>query len=593
MTSTIRTCSYSSSSEAASILQDRQIKLLNRGGVQDISNRVGRLVSKHLGYKGNQIFEAEITKTKITFTVPGETRVLEYTNNKWQLTRSGSTALSETTEIPATVQSEITEDINDALNRIHNAANFKPDDSSSSPPAPSSPVMHEPSGAVAQINERLGKVEQRLDQLISHLSNPAPRHDSSPDIAAALLAIQRELQGLREAVQHLARPETAYDADRIRELEKIVAESTRVLEGVQQKHQEEMQKARAEIQQLKETLASLRAVNEKAAAKFRENNETLAQQIEKLKAELSDKNEALEAAQRKQKEASEKAASTIAGLEKTIAAMKQEAQSIIELKAANEIQHQALLESIEALKQQLEETQKNQTDLKATATAAIAENAAFRIEMSALRSQIEQMSKAKAELEEQLRTLESTSTASQGEFARKNSELEAQIKAQTEALRAAEGKLNANQALAQQQADQLETLKASLAAETAKAAELEKEKELQAQQIAALTAEKATIERQLAEQQERLRTITQEKTRVERVLQEAQAHIEKQNQELELLRKYLEAMKAGKAEQLRTSTARAAQERAATTDVEREVEAMLKKFTQGRTLALSSKVALL
>lgn len=567
MASTIRTCSYSPQlGEPLTTLQDRQIRLLNRNGAQDISTRVGRLVSKHLGYKGNQVFQAEITKTKITFTVPGETRVLEYTSNKWQLTHSGPTTLSATTDLPVTVQSEVTADIEDTLNRIRDAANFSDDSSSSSPPVPSSPVLHEPSSAVTQINERLRTIEHRLDQLILHLSNPTPRHDSSPDIAAALLTIQRELQGLREAVQRLTRPdsEIASVAGRIKELEEQLRQAEKILEKT---------KSTLEVQSEKDK-----------------------QKIKELETQLAQTGTTLEAARKEHEEAQTKGASQLSALQAKLSATQEQfAKTVAALEAANAAQ-QVLRESNEALQRQLSEAQENQRRLEQARTAASAESLKIKDENAELLAQIKTVSAAKAELEERLKALTTTASASQTELSRKTSELEAQIRTQVEALRAAEGKLTANQALTQRQTEQLEALKASLAAEKEKIAGLEKEKEQQTQQIAKLIAEKAAIQNQLAEQQERVRTITQEKTRVETLLQQARATIEKQNQELEQLRKQLEEMKAEKAKQLKISKIRAIQERAATAAAELEVETLLTSLPhRNRTPVNSSasKVALL
>jgi len=550
MTSTIRACSYSTQAGSASILQERQIKLLNHGGAQDVSNRVGRLVSKHLGYKGNQVFEAEITKTKITFTVPGETRVLEYTNNKWQLTRSGS----ETTELPATVQSEVNADIEDALNRIHQAANFKPDDSSSSP------VMHEPSNSVSQLHERLGRVEQRLDHLILHLSHPIPRHDSSSDFSPALLSIQRELQGLREAVQRLSRPNAETSgAARIQELQE-------------------------QLRQTEQALAETKAALEIKSGKD-------SRTIKELETQLAQSNAALEAARKEHKEAQAKGASQLTELQAKLSTMEQQlAQTAPVLEAANAVQ-QALRESNDGLQRQLAEIRENQTRLKEAEQTALEQSTKLKEENTALLAQIKTISTAKADLEKRLTALHSTISASQADLSRINRELETKLKAQAEALNATEGKLTANRALVQQQADQLEALKAHLATERAKITELEKEKAQQAQQIATLTTERTAIQHQLAEEQERVRTITQEKARVEPLLQQARATIEKQNQELEQLRSRLEAMRAGKAEQLKTSTVRAGQEREATVAVEREVEAMLMSLNLRNRTSVDSSIS--
>ncbi|MBS0648556.1 MAG: hypothetical protein JSS10_04945 [Verrucomicrobia bacterium] len=592
MASKILTCSYGPNTASLTPLEKRQIGLLNQKGAQDIRQRVGRLVSKHLNYQGKERFEAEVTKTKVTFTVGTETRVLEYKSNKWQLTTNGTTAFPGATDLDDAVQADVTRVIDEVLDRINNAArtNFDDDTSTSRCSGESLSLASEPSSTT--VSERLIRVEERLARLEEALlhSRFAPLgHDSNmaPQLAAVqaeLRLLSTELQRLRESSSRNTSIET--DERRIADLER---EAKEILARVQKQHEGEMLKAQGEIQRLKDALCSLEKRFSKLTPQIKANvaelkalrekeaqaQKTLkaiesdhAEQTGKLEAQLTAYKTALKAAREENEEAQTKAKAEIGAL----------LQQIANLKAENETAQQSLQRANEDLPRKLAAAEKKYDRLEEVQTAALAERTKLAQENDALRAQLNAASKAKAELETRLKSLEESSQTSEAGLLQQNSALKAELKAQAESLEAARAQLAANQTRSVQQAERMKALEAELAAGKAKIAEMQKEKEQQAEQMAKLAAEKEEARKQFADQQARIRTLLDEKQRAEQNLTAAEATIDKQSRDLEALRKRLEELRAEKERQVsaaHTQTTRVTEETARTAS---EVASLLEKF---------------
>ncbi len=468
----IKECSYSPNHVASTPtpLAAGKIHLLQKGAANDISGRVGKIVQDHLGYTGTATYNIKLTKTRIEFSIDGESRVLEQKNGQWELSKNTDPA----TQLPVALQSAVTECVTEVLVNIRNAAN------GSSSPAPTeaasvSALSSIPTTA-APVN--LDAIHTRLDALnnrIDHILLNQPK--SNPAIEAlrdACKILSEEIQALRQILSiepRLKQSDAALEqaTKNIREKEQALADKTEQLERQKQalwKLESELADVQKNLKAAQQDSSDQIASLHKKGLSQQESIEQLESAIRELQSKSKSEIAALEAqlqlgaknAEELNKQLSEITQKLAEANEKE-AAVRQKLEALrkdqLQQKTSELAQQRRVLE---ALQTQLADTQKTsraqiESLQKEAQTAAASEIAGLKEKISSLQQKLDldQAAINKAALETQqvkkeLRKLEADKAAVEENFKQVTQRLQDQfVKEKEHSLQQLQASEKANQ----------------------------------------------------------------------------------------------------------------------------------------------------
>jgi DNA repair exonuclease SbcCD ATPase subunit len=315
MSSSILNCSYGSKPASLTALTPGKVKQLNQAGNFDIRSRVGRIVTRHLGYTGDDNYTVTLTKSKIDFSVGNQTRTLvRQPDGSWKLNNSAPATAPQLAQ-PNT--QEIIDDIADILAKIRTLnTSEEPHGDPISPPLESrlSSVasnidslqdLSRMSSEQLTLHQRTNRLLEEILREVRDLRGLSAHHTHRDELEQQLSKLERTVEGIQKAALRQSQSqekETSQQLSTAREqiavhpndLEEYKAQSTSELCSLSELLQGALEEIQAELQLQKEE-------SKKALGAKELEITNLKREIEGLNAELEAGTKVLESSKKAQK----------------------------------------------------------------------------------------------------------------------------------------------------------------------------------------------------------------------------------------------------------------------------------------------------